>query len=175
MQNLDALLDGLLAKEGSYSNDPNDPGGETKWGITKITAMAAGYLRPMEDLTRDQAKQIYTKQYWVNPGFDKLDRTSSAIASELFDTSVNMGVQTAIRYLQRGLTALGANDLTVDGQLGPRTLTALEEYLDRRGGQGETVMLRILNSLQGASYVTQSEQNPAVRGFVFGWFANRVS
>ena len=42
------LVEDLLTKEGGYINDPDDPGGETNFGITKRTAREAGYSGPMQ-------------------------------------------------------------------------------------------------------------------------------
>lgn len=95
--------------EGGYVNNPNDPGGETKYGISKRAF-------PGEDipnLTLDRAKQIYCDKYWGPAGCDGVP---SEVAYELFDMAVNMGVGTAIKALQQ---AVGADP---DGVLGPKTL-----------------------------------------------------
>src|SRR3546814_12368752 len=58
-------FDRLSGHEGGYINHPNDPGGETMWGITVAVARGVGYAGPMRDLTREQAKQIYRSLYWM--------------------------------------------------------------------------------------------------------------
>ena len=50
--------------EGGYSNDPDDSGGETNWGITKATAVAYGYTGPMRDMPRETAHGIYLNGWW---------------------------------------------------------------------------------------------------------------
>ncbi len=55
------IFDRLIGHEGGYVNHPQDPGGETHWGITKRTAVANGYMYAMKNMTREQAYQIYEK------------------------------------------------------------------------------------------------------------------
>lgn len=107
----------LIGHEGGYVNHPDDPGGETNWGITKRTAREAGYTGSMRDLTRDLAKDIYFDAYWMRARCDEFD---GAIAFQLFDAAVNHGIGNAIRFLQR---AAGVAD---DGAMGPVTMTAVK-------------------------------------------------
>jgi lysozyme family protein len=99
------------------------------------------------------------------------------LASELFDTGVNMGPGVAIGYMQRALNALnrGASDypdVAVDGAAGPKTLAALDGFLARRGS--DAVLVRAVDALQGARYIALAEARPADEAFVYGWLANRV-
>ena len=102
------------------------------------------------------------------------------MAAELFDTGVNMGPAVAATFLQRALTALNRNgrdyrDLVPDGRVGPRTLAALDSYLQARGRSGgETVLMRALEALQGERYLRLAERRPANEAFLYGWLANRV-
>jgi len=116
MTGFDRAFDRLIGHEGGYVNHPDDPGGETNWGITLRTAREAGYTGPMRDLTRDQAKAIYRAAYW---GRAKADQYDGAIAFQVFDAAVNHGIGQAIRFLQR---AAGVAD---DGAVGPVTLAAV--------------------------------------------------
>jgi lysozyme family protein len=176
----DACIDKVLAVEGGYVNDPADSGGETNWGITIGVARAFGYMGAMQMMTRDQAKVIYRKRYWDALMLDEICfPLSPAIAHELFDTAVNRGPDAAGRYLQRALNVLNKNgtlykDLVVDGRVGPITVAALREFLMARNKQGETVMLRALNSLQGADYIELAEARQKDEKFVYGWLLNRV-
>lgn len=176
----DTCIDRVLGVEGGYVNDPNDSGGETNWGITIGVARAFGYLGAMKMMTRDQAKAIYRKRYWDVMMLDEICfPLSPDIAHELFDTAVNRGPDAAARYLQRALNVLNKGgtlyrDVTVDGHVGPMTVAALREYLAARGDEGETVMLRALNALQGADYIALAEQRPKDESFVYGWLLNRV-
>lgn len=176
----DQLAPKLLSVEGGYSNDPKDPGGETNHGVTVAVARAHGFTGSMRNLTKAQALDIYRRAYWSSPRFDQVASRSPRVAEELFDTGVNMGVGVAGRFLQRCLNALNREaadypDLVVDGALGPASMHALDAYLRVRGKDGETVLYRMLNALQGARYVEIVEGRPSSERFAFGWFLHRVS
>lgn len=108
----DTAFERLVGHEGGYSNHPSDPGGETKFGISKRSY-------PGEDikgLTLDRAKLIYRRDFWGPAGCDAVP---DALRYALFDFAVNSGVGRAVRTLQ------GVVGEVQDGQLGPRTLQAL--------------------------------------------------
>ena len=119
MSNFDIAFDRLIGHEGGYVNHPQDPGGETNWGITKRTALANGYTGDMRTMPRETAKSIYKKTFWDVIGGDKL---SFAVSYQIFDAAVNHGIGNAIRFMQR---AIGVAD---DGKVGPVTLAALTKY-----------------------------------------------
>jgi lysozyme family protein len=101
----------VIGHEGGYVNDPRDPGGETKFGISRRSY-------PMEDiaaLTLERAKGIYARDFWGPAGCDAVP---DGARFALFDLAVNSGVRTAVKLLQH---AVGE---TEDGVLGPRTITA---------------------------------------------------
>ena len=82
----------VLKWEGGYSNDPRDPGGETKYGISKRSY-------PNEDIknmTLERAKEIYYQNYWLKTGCDGLPFPFNII---VFDTAVNMGRKRASEFL----------------------------------------------------------------------------
>lgn len=108
----DIAFDRLLGHEGGYSLDPQDPGGETNWGISKRTYPHLN----IKDLTREQAKAIYRRDFW-----DRIhgDEVYDGVAFQAFDFAVNSGIFTAVRYLQR---AVGVAD---DGHWGPVSRAAV--------------------------------------------------
>ena len=108
-------LEFVLAMEGGYVNDPHDPGGATKYGISH---RAYPHLN-IEALTLDDARTIYLRDYWLGSGA-KVAAISPELAMIMFDTAVNMGVSTSIRLLQRVL------HIKEDGVFGPITKNTLE-------------------------------------------------
>ncbi len=173
------LIDKVIEREGGYSNHPADRGGETNWGITHRVARANGFRGDMRLLSREKAVRIYRSIYWDAPEFDKVAERAPALARELFDTAVNMGAATASGFLQRALNALNRNgrdfsDITVDRQIGPRTLAALNAFMDTRGANAESVLLKAVEALQGAKYLRLAESRPANEAFLYGWLANRI-
>jgi len=111
--NFDLAFDRLMGNEGGYVNNPNDPGGETQWGIAKRSYPDID----IKALTRAQAKEIYRRDFWIRGSMDEYD---PAIAFQVFDAAVNHGIETAIRLLQR---AAGVAD---DGHVGPVTIAAVK-------------------------------------------------
>ena len=177
---VDKLIDALIEREGGYVNHPADKGGPTCFGITEAVARAHGYAGAMARLPREDAAAIYRRLYWLRPHYDEVATRAPRVAAELFDTGVNMGPGVASTFLQRALTALNRcgkdyADLTPDGRIGPRTLAALDAFLEVRGRRsGETVLLRALEALQGERYLRLAERRPANEAFLYGWLANRI-
>jgi len=118
----------IVAREGGYVNDPDDPGGATKYGITIHTMRRLGL-----DLDRDgdvdaqdvarlspaQAVDIFVQHYFVAPRIAELPEPLQA---SVFDMYVNAG-HNAVKILQRLLVQMGET-LVVDGAIGPRTVAA---------------------------------------------------
>lgn len=174
------IIEGVLEREKGYSNNPNDTGGETMWGITIATARRHGYTGLMRDLTRDRAAAIYLSEYVTAPGFMRIVALNAAIGEELVDSGVNCGTSRPGPWLQRTLNLLNRQaklfpDLVVDGKLGPATQAALLHVLRHRGADGEKVILRTLNCLQGAHYMEITERRAANEEFFFGWMLHRVA
>lgn len=177
------VIDETIGKEGRYSNDPQDTGGETMWGITVKVARANGYMGPMADMPRSVAFSIYEAEYLHKPGFDAVLQLNEDIGTELFDTGVNCGTAVAGKFLQRALNlfnepksgTLMYPEVVVDGAIGAKTLAALKAYLDWRGAQGELVMMRMLNAFQATRYAEISESRSANERFMFGWLLHRVA
>lgn len=177
---VDSIIEGVIGREGRYSNNPADPGGATMWGITERVARANGYSGPMSTLPRETAKDIYFKRYVQGPGFASLMPLSEPIAEELVDTGVNMGPAVASLMLQKALNGLNNrgslyNDIIEDGDVGPSTFNALRAYLKSRGAEGEKVMLTALNCLQGSRYIDLARGRPKNEAFLYGWLRTRVA
>lgn len=101
----------ILEHEGGLSEHPSDPGGLTKYGISQ----RAYPDLDIRNLTVEQAKAIYRRDYWDKVKGDSLPE---GISTLVFDSAVNQGVLRATRMLQR---AVGVD---ADGIIGPRTLAA---------------------------------------------------
>ena len=115
MTSFDDAWTALVGNEGGYSNNPNDPGGETMWGVTARVARAYGYTGPMRQLPQETAKEIARKVYW-NPL--KLDSFDPRVAFQILDANYNGGK--CVLWMQ------GASGAKVDGVLGPQTIAAVQ-------------------------------------------------
>lgn len=112
--NFNEAIDRVLSSEGGYVNDPNDPGLETQWGISKRSYPNVD----VKNLTRDEAKQIYKRDFWdpvANAGIH------GDVVFQVLDFAVNSGGSVAVQYLQR---AVGVAD---DGHLGPVSVAAIND------------------------------------------------
>ncbi len=109
----------IIRHEGGYVDDPDDPGGRTKYGISQ----RAYPDLDIAALTVDDAAEIYRRDYWDRVRGDDLP---PAVAHVVFDAAVNMGVGVAIRLMQRQL------GVAADGIIGPVTLAAARDC-DVRG------------------------------------------
>lgn len=128
MHNLRQLAQEIVAREGGFVNDPNDPGGATNFGVTIHTMRRLGLdltgdgqvsEADVRALTRDQAVEIFLDHYHHRPGIGALPE---ALQPSVFDMYVNAGAN-AVRILQRLLVDMGY-DLDVDGVIGPQTIRA---------------------------------------------------
>ena len=81
----DLAFDRLIGHEGGYVNDPDDPGGETKWGISKRSYPHLDIAA----LTREEAREIYLRDFWSRINADRLP---FSIAYQLLDFAINSGI-----------------------------------------------------------------------------------
>ncbi|WP_347313275.1 holin-associated N-acetylmuramidase [Defluviimonas sp. SAOS-178_SWC] len=128
MQTVTDIAREIVAREGGFVNDPDDPGGATKFGVTIGTMRRLGLdltgdgrvtEADVRRLTRAKAEDIFIQHYFRGPGLAELPE---ALQASVFDMYVNAGAN-AVKILQHLLNDMG-NDLTVDGVLGPITLAA---------------------------------------------------
>lgn len=173
------IINGIIAREGGYSDDLDDSGGKTKFGITERTARRHGYKGEMIDLSRDRAFQIYEQIYWIGTGCDKIAELSEKVAEEVCDTAVNLGVARAGQFFQRCLNVLNKKssiygELIVDGNVGPKTIANFASYMVYRKNDKDDVFLKAMDSLQGAFYIELAEMRVKDEEFIYGWLANRT-
>lgn len=144
-----------IGHEGGYVNDPQDPGGETKYGISKRSYPETD----IKSLTLSGAKAIYWRDFWAALG---LGAFGDRVAAEIFDTSVNLGRSGAVRCAQRALYYLGRT-VSIDGILGPQTREAIATYPD------QDELLKELNTQQRIYYEDLVRRNPEMAKYLKGW------
>lgn len=144
--NFDRAFAFIQRFEGDYVNDPEDPGGETKFGISK----KAYPDLDIRNLTTGEAKTIYLTDYWLKCRCDQIPQD---LALMVFDTAVNQGPATAVRLLQKAL------QVVVDGVMGPVTIGAAFR-------SSPSLVIPEFIALRNQQYAL----NPAVHRFGLGWF-----
>lgn len=150
------IIPWVLQHEGGYVNHPNDPGGETKYGITKRTYPELD----IKNLTLDQAKQIYYEDWWKRQQYDKIE--DPRVAAKVFDTAINTGPSPAHVMLQRSLHACGKRYVTIDGVLGPQTFGATNSTRS-------DWLLLAFQAEQAAYYRLLVSLNSSFKDFLRGW------
>lgn len=177
--NIDVIIANTIGREGRYSNNPADPGGETMWGITVGVARANGYDGPMQELPQATATAIYKKVYWIAPGFGAMGQQSNAIAVKLFDMGVNCGQGFAVRTMIRCLNVLNNSgtlwaDVPQVPALGITAQAALKSFLNQRGIGGENTLLFMLAAQQSNHYLELAEARASNEQFEYGWQSQRA-
>ena len=144
------IIDKIIQREGGYSNDPDDSGGRTKYGISEVhepEAWADG------DVSLDEARAIYQRKYITQPGFDQL---SGLLQEFMVDWGVTSGPVVATYKLQE---ALGT---TVDGVIGPNTLAKLALADPNK-------LLNTLVDMRIISYIRIAQKRPKDLKYLCGW------
>jgi lysozyme family protein len=122
------MAEEIVRREGGYVNDPDDPGGATKHGVTIHTMRRLGLdldgdgdvdSADVRRLDRAQAVEIFLRHYFLGPRIASLPE---ALHPTVFDMYVNAGAQ-AVKLLQRLLVEM-AEPVVVDGVIGPQTIAA---------------------------------------------------
>lgn len=130
MPSVQQIAEEIVAREGGFVDDPDDPGGATKHGVTVHTMRRLGLdltrdgevdAADVRQLSRAQAVSIFISHYFVAP---RISTLPAALQPSVFDMYVNAGSH-AVRILQRLLNETG-EALAVDGAIGPRTTAAAQ-------------------------------------------------
>jgi lysozyme family protein len=166
--------------KGELTNNRLDPGGQTFSGISRvyhprwqgwafIDKWQAGESinwALVDELTRT----FYLENFWDRVQGNAIASISPAIAYELFDTSVNVGVTRAVEFMQiaHNVSAKGSHELLVDGLLGPKTLDTIRKYISTQPGTPELNTEILLNCMNGEQYIFY-KSNPKRKEFR-GWF-----
>ena len=123
LENLETSLKFVFKWEGGYTNDPDDPGGATKWGIAlnRIGRTLKMRKKDIVGLTIEDAEKIYIRNYWNTC---RCDLIPTGLDVAVFDCSVNQGPSRARKLLQKALR------VKVDGRIGPRTIASMNAKSD---------------------------------------------
>lgn len=164
MSNFDQAFQRLLGIEQGFTNNPNDSGGATKFGVT--AAMLAIYrkvpqvtVQDVQNLTVDEAKLVYKSQFWDPLRLDVVN--SFPVAYAIFDQSVNGGQVTAAKRVQATISELGTT-VKIDGLIGAITIGAVNL------AKPPEFLLKFCEMSQLA-YLQIATDNPKDLVFLKGW------
>lgn len=153
MADFDVAVSKTIIHEGGsrITNDPDDSGGLTKYGISQRSYPDVD----IRNLSEQQAKDIYKRDYWDKVKADEIN--SQAVAANIFDTAVNMGPRTASRLAQIAL------DLQpVDGIIGKQSIAALN-------AKDEEVFIAEYTIAKIARYAHICNKNKSQKKYLLGW------
>ena len=160
-------LDFVLQDEGGYSNDLDDPGGETNFGITqKDLILWANKLHLPSDvksLTKDDAAVFYKNVWWDKYHYNAIN--SLNVAAKIFNLAVNIGAIPAAELLQKSLQWCGYG-IEADGVIGKKTLAAVNEVCLH--GREEDLHNELTEEAK-SYYEHLTEENPRLYKFLKGW------
>ena len=145
MANFDIAVEKTLAHEGGYVNDPADPGGETKYGISKRSYPG----EDIKNLTKARAKEIYKRDFWDKVQGDRIPSQESA--NSVFDMAVNAGPSKALSMAKQALIAIGGTSLYA---------------LDQMRGKDFS---RAFGQLRISFYRDLVARKPGMKKFLKGW------
>lgn len=176
------ILDKAINVEGGYVDNPSDSGGPTKYGVTLATATKyRNYLTTqfkwdgdMRHLTVPMALYVYDQDEWEPMGLDGVMKQSPLLADLLFEAGINFGHEVVAKWFQTCLNVLNneeqyTKDILVDGDVGPKTISALQDILNSRPRDGMKNLLFMISAQASAYYVTLAVKYPKNEVFESGW------
>ncbi|WP_428925489.1 holin-associated N-acetylmuramidase [Marinibacterium sp. SX1] len=165
MQTVREIAEEIVAREGGFVNDPDDPGGATNHGVTIHTMRGLGLdltgdgrvsEEDVRALSRGQAVDIFIRHYYQRPRIAELP---AEIQASVFDMYVNAGAN-AVKILQRLLREMGYA-VAVDGAIGPQTIGAAED-----AARPDPLALRDAYGVARRNYYFRlADQRPASRKY----------
>jgi type VI secretion system secreted protein VgrG len=158
MSDFTTALNYTLKHEGGWANNPDDPGGPTMFGITLNTAKRHGIddADALKKISPEMAAAILREGYWR---FGSV--ADQRVATKVFDMSVNMGLATAVKLLQKSLNVYGA-ELRVDGVFGAETSRAVNSH-------DPELILDLLCGVSREHYEQVAARSPSSKRFLGGW------
>lgn len=149
----------VLKHEGGLTDNPADPGGITKFGISLRSYPELG-RDGIISLTRDDAIAIYWHDWWRRYRYGEIDPLD--VATKVFDFAVNMGPANGHRILQRALVEAGQTHVVVDGAIGPQTIGAANTADPGR-------VMQAMRHHAAEYYYRLAKRRVESRQFLFGW------
>lgn len=172
----------LLRHEGGFVDDPSDPGGATRWGVSLrwLLSLEPGLRAELGDVDGDgdvdvedvrrlppeRAVEIYRREWWDRYDYGSLG--GSLLPAKMLELAVNIGPKAAHRCLQRAVRAAGGPRLVEDGVLGPATRKAVAAV-------PEAQLLAALKSEAAGFYREIIARRPAFERFRKGWLERAYS
>ena len=156
-------LDFILMLEGGFSDNQNDRGGQTAFGISQKFLDRIGYPIPARHLTIDNAEEIYKEYFWENNLFREI--LDQRIANKIFEICIHFDFNKAIQLVQQACNQFlpDKDKLIVDGVFGSKTLEAINKITP------PYKLVEAIRDKQIERYNLIVLRNPTQRVFLKGW------
>jgi lysozyme family protein len=160
-----------IDQEGGYVNDPNDSGGETNFGISKRAYPSLD----IKNLTKEDAVQLYYKDYWLMYHCADVFRCCQPLADKYFNCLILTGPTQAMQILQRSIRCVSpSRQLIDDGFWGEKTFNALLEWSENQRESGAEIISSFKSEWAGVlRYI--SVVKPKNQKFLQGWLNRAYS
>ena len=176
MTSFDRTIIKVFKHEGGFVNNPSDPGGATKFGITHKTLASwrneEVSFRDVVRMERKEAKEIYRSLYWDKMRLDEIN--DEKVAAAIMDMGVNSGCRQGVKILQRAVNSVGSYKLgsrfvglKVDGLIGRNTLRETNRV-------NSTLLLPAFFLERSKFYVDICRRRRASRGFLYAWIRRSI-
>ena len=177
------ILGGVYQNEGWYSDNKNDRGGKTTWGVTEVVARDEGWKGDMKAFPKQCdsaddicADKVYYQRYIESVGYVPIIAADPFIGEELVDTGVNMGPAKPSTWLQQSINLqCPSAKLVADGRVGPGTQKA---FVACQAQVGKVAFCKAtityLDAKQKDRYNWIVANNPSQKVFLRGWLRLRI-
>jgi len=158
------FLDTVIKHEGGYVDNPLDPGGETKYGISKKQYPKLD----IKNLDIESAKEIYRKDFLPSA---ETNYGKNEFAFKMADIGINASPQIATQIMQKSLNFFGM-ELDEDGKMGDATRTAFNKVIDNPDNRNQLMTLIVQNQKRyyaGEKFNTKTVSKEKVEAFGGGW------
>lgn len=174
MSNFTEAVHIVLGNEGHYVNDPVDPGGATNFGVSLRFLKGVGEdidkdgdvdIDDIKNMSVEDAMDIYQKYWWDKYSYELIE--DQALATKIFDLSINMGSKQAHKLIQRACWATG-HELVDDGVLGEKSFYAISK-------SNPQILLGAFRVEAAGFYKTLMKRKPAFEKYRRGWLKRAYS
>lgn len=157
-ERFDRFFEDILKHEGGYSNDKDDPGGETKYGISKRQYPSLN----IKSITKELAKGIYYYDYWIKSKANIIAEVSFQVATKYCDIAINTGIKRAFQILKNAMYDLG---YTIYDGIDVEFILKLKSICDNK----KEVLINNIIKHQKSFYISLTEKKPSLKKFLKGW------
>ena len=187
MADFNTAINPVLQSEGGYVDDPDDKGGETICGISRVHHPdwqgweKVDGMKEARNININEMINIFfqngegsalIRDFYITNYWSKIrgnDIEDQNLADKLLDVAINLGYKRAAKFLQRALNAVNyrQSEIAVDGIIGNQSLSSLKSVVANR----TALLPKIINIMQGIHYINIIRKDRGQGKFLRGWLS----